>query len=189
MIGGYIPMILEISGVKDRQSAILQFAVTYLVMTVLTVLTMFLVDRLGRRPLWIFSSISMAAFTFYTGGLFYYHIHGPAVLVAISLCAIPHGLALGPLPWLMMSEIFPNRIRAKAVAVTTTFLWLMGYSCAQLFPLLAGFSQRTIGSSAGVFWLFTGVCFLAALFGFKMLPETRGRTLEEIGRSLNAKLG
>jgi MFS family permease len=183
-MGGYIPMILEISGVHDRQSAILQFAITYLAMAVLAVVAMFLVDRFGRRPLWIVSSISMALITLYTGGLFHFHVHGYAVLIAIMLCTVPHGLALGPLPWLMMSEIFPNRIRARAVAVTTTFLWLVIFACAQLFPILTGLSLRTLGSIAGVFWLFAIICVFSAIFGIKMLPETSGRSLEAIGRSL-----
>src|SRR5260221_12863448 len=96
------------------------------------------------------------------------------------LCDLPHGLALGPLSWLMMSEIFPNRIRAKAVALTTTFLWLAIFACAQLFPVLMAFSQRTLGSIAGIFWLFSAICVLSTLYGVKMLPETGGRTLEDI---------
>ena len=186
-MGGYIPMLLELSGVHDRQSAILQFAMTYVAMAVLAVVAMFLVDRVGRKPLWIGASVAMAAFTFYTGILFYFHHQGIAVLLAIMLCTLPHGLALGPLPWLMISEIFPNRIRAKAVAVTTTFLWLAIFACAQLFPVLMAFSQRTLGSIAGIFWLFSGICVLATIFGVKMLPETGGRTLEDIGRSLAGK--
>jgi SP family arabinose:H+ symporter-like MFS transporter len=186
-MGGYIPMLLEMSGVHDRRSAILQFAMTYVTMAVLAVVAMFLVDRIGRKPLWIGGSVAMAAFTFYTGILFYNHHQGVAVLLAIMLCALPHGLALGPLPWLMMSEIFPNRIRAKAVALTTTFLWLAIFACAQLFPVLMAFSQRTLGSIAGIFWLFSGICVLATLYGVKMLPETGGRTLEDIGRSLGKK--
>ncbi len=187
-MGGYIPMILETSGVHERQSTILQFAITYLAMALLTVTAMFLVDRIGRRPLWIVASVAMAVFTFIAGLLFFHHVQGPIILLAITLCAFPHGLALAPLPWLMMSEIFPNRIRARAVAVTTTFLWIVVYTCAQFFPILSGWSQRTMGSIAGVFWIFTLLCILSTIFGLKMLPETRGRTLEDIGRSIAKKV-
>lgn len=129
----------------------------------------------------------MALITLVTGFVFHFQIHGLIVLLVIILCTMPHGLALGPLPWLMMSEIFPTRIRAKAVAVTTTFLWLVIYLCAQLFPTLTGLSQSYLGSIAGVFWLFTLVCICSTIFGIKMLPETRGRTLEDIGASIKAK--
>jgi len=141
------------------------------------------VDRVGRRPLWLCGSALMAAITSITGIVFHFQVEGFLVLVVIILCTVPHGLALGPLPWLMMSEIFPTRLRAKAVAITTAFLWLTIYSGAQLFPILTGFSAKVLGSEGGAFWLFSVICVAALLFGWKMLPETKGRTLEEISRS------
>ena len=125
----------------------------------------------------------MAVVTGLTGVVFHYQLSGLVVLLVIVLCTVPHGLALGPLPWLMMSAIFPTRIRAKAVAITTTFLWVTIYSGAQLFPMVSGYSERTIGSPALSFGLFTAICLLSILFGWRMLPETKGRTLEEIAAS------
>lgn len=182
-IGGYIPVMLQMSGVQDRHSAILQFGLTYVAMAVVTVFSMFFIDRVGRRPLWIFASVLMAIITFSTGLVFHYQIHGIVVLLVITLCTVPHGLALGGLPWLMMSEIFPTRIRAKGVAVTTTCQWIMGFSVAQSFPIISGWSQRHLGSIAGAFWVFTLVCICSVFFGLKLMPETRGRTLEDIARS------
>jgi SP family arabinose:H+ symporter-like MFS transporter len=184
-MGGYIPIILQMAGVEEKQSAILQFSVTYLAMAIFTVASMFLIDRAGRRPLWIFASFFMALATFLSGLVFHFQVRGMAVLAVLVLCALPQGLALGPLPWLMMSEIFPTRIRAKAVAVTTTFLWIVIFACATCFPIISGWSQKHFGSIAGTFWLFTLICLCSAVFGFKMLPETRNRTLEDIGRSLS----
>jgi SP family arabinose:H+ symporter-like MFS transporter len=184
-MGGYIPIILQMAGVQERQSAILQFSATYVAMAVFGLLSMFLIDRAGRRPLWIFASVLMALVTFLAGLVFHYQIHGFLVLLVLVLCALPHGLALGPLPWLMMSEIFPTRIRARAVAVTTTFLWIVIFACAQCFPIISGWSQKHLGSIAGSFWLFTIICIGSTIFGIKMLPETRNRTLEDIGRSLS----
>ena len=83
----------------------------------------------------------------------------------------------------MMSELFPTRLRARAVSITTTFLWLTIFSGAYLFPAITTVSRRLVGSVGGVFWLFTIVCLLSFLFGLWMMPETRGRTLEQIGRS------
>jgi len=182
-MGGYIPMLLEMAGVQERHVAILQFGLTYLAMALLTVASMWLIDRVGRRPLWMVASVLMACITAVTGLVFHYQARGPVVLLVLVLCTVPHGLALGGLPWLMMSEIFPTRIRAKAVAVTTTFLWIVIYTCGQFFPMLIGWSQRHLGSPAGAFWVFTLVCICATLFGWRMLPETKGRTLEEIAGS------
>jgi SP family arabinose:H+ symporter-like MFS transporter len=183
-MGGYITNLVEASGVTSHSTAILQFAFTYVAMTIMTIVSMWLVDRLGRRPLWIFASFLMALVTLATGFVFHYHVHGIVVLLVLVLCTVPHGIALGGLPWLMMSELFPNRIRAKAVALTTTFLWVVVFSCGQLFPIFVQMSTDRIGSAAGVFWLFTVICLIAALFGCTIMPETKGRTLEDIADSL-----
>jgi len=183
MMGGYIPMLFQMAGVQQRHAAILEFSFTYLAMAVWTVVAMALVDRLGRRPLWIWASIGMAIITAATGTVFHFQLHGAVILLVITLCTVPHGLAIGPLPWLMMSEIFPTRIRAKAVAVTTTFLWLTIYSGTQFFPMMISWSKAAIGSAGGAFWVFTAVSCLSALFGWRMLPETKSRTLEDIARS------
>ena len=83
----------------------------------------------------------------------------------------------------MMSEIFPTRLRARAVSLTTAFLWLTIYSGAQLFPIISDYSEKRIGSIGGTFWLLSAICVFAFLFGLFMLPETKGRTLEEIAAS------
>jgi SP family arabinose:H+ symporter-like MFS transporter len=186
-MGGYITTLVELSGVKSHSTAILQFAFTYVSMAIFTAISLFLVDRLGRRPLWIFASILMALVTLATGMVFHFHLHGWVVLLVLCLCTVPHGIALGGLPWLMMSEIFPNRVRAKAVAITTTFLWIVIYSCGQFFPIFLKMSTDHLGSGAGVFWLFTFICILSTIFGCTIMPETKGRTLEDIASSLARK--
>ena len=149
----------------------------------MTLVSLLLMDRVGRRPLWIFASVLMAVITAVTGLVFHFHITGIVVLLVIILCTVPHGIALGGVPWLMMSELFPTRIRAKAVSVTTTFLWIAVFTGHYLFPSLTSASIELVGSVGGAFWLFTGVCILSVLFGLMMMPETKGRTLEEIARS------
>jgi sugar porter (SP) family MFS transporter len=183
VIGGYIPMLFEMSGLEDRAQAILQFAVTYGFMGLMTLVSLLLMDRVGRRPLWLFASLLMAAITFATGMVFHYELTGIVVLIVIILCTVPHGIALGGIPWLMMSELFPTRIRAKAVSITTTFLWATIFSGGYIFPTLTTASEELVGSVGGAFWLFTGICILSFLFGLRMMPETKGRTLEEIAQS------
>ena len=182
-IGGYMAILFEMSGVEDRAVNILQLMLLSGLMAAVTVLSMFVVDLWGRRPLWIFGSATMIGVTFTIGLVFHYQLSGMWVLVVITLLTIPHGIALGPLPWLMMSEIFPTRIRAKAVAITTTFLWVAIFGSVQLFAVFSGISQRTIGSIGGAFWVLTVMCVASLFFGIFMLPETKGRTLEEIAES------
>ncbi|MFV2065875.1 MAG: sugar porter family MFS transporter [Pirellulales bacterium] len=183
VIGGYIPMLFEMSGLEDRSIAILQFAVTYGFMGLMTLVSLLLMDRVGRRPLWLFASLLMAAITFATGLVFHYQLTGIIVLVVIVLCTVPHGIALGGIPWLMMSELFPTRLRAKAVSITTTFLWGTIFSGAYFFPAIKTASESLVGSVGGAFWLFTAICILSFLFGWRMMPETKGRRLEEIAES------
>jgi SP family arabinose:H+ symporter-like MFS transporter len=187
VMSGYIPMLFEASGLDDRSQAFLQYAVTYGFMGVVTMIACWTVDRVGRRPLWLFASVLMAIVTALAGAVFHFHLSGGLVLVVIILCTVPHGIALGPLPWLMMSEIFPTRLRAKALSLTTAFLWLTIFSGAQLFPLLSQRSTELTGSVGGAFWLFTVVCVFAFFFGLWILPETKGRTLEEISASWKRK--
>ncbi len=176
-------MLFEMSGLEDRARAILQFAVTYGFMGLMTLVSLLLMDRVGRRPLWMFASLLMAAITAATGLVFHFQVTGIVVLLVIVLCTIPHGIALGGIPWLMMSELFPTRLRAKAVSITTTFLWLTIFSGAYLFPAIKTASTNLVGSVGGAFWLFTVICILSFLFGWRMMPETKGRTLEEIAES------
>ena len=69
------------------------------------------------------------------------------------------------------------------MAVTTTTLWCFIFTGAYLFPSITAWSERVCGTVAAAFWLFTGVCILSFLFGWLLMPETKGRTLEEIGES------
>lgn len=268
VIGGYIPRLLELAGF-NRESAIGNFVAVYGAMGIMTFLSMMLMDRVGRRPLWQFASLMMAVITFATGYMFYREMKGWPILVILGLVTIPHGIALGGIPWLMMSEMFPTKIRAKAVSVTTTVLWVFIFCGAYLFPMITGFSQRhfltarhtvvsgdtisfadtnppriddaqnrfeeagfqkgdqvtvmgaansqndytfvvsevapgsltleanapiveeaagsnvtvQVGSVGAAFWLFSIICILSYLFGITIMPETKGRTLEDIGNS------
>jgi len=76
-------------------------------------------------------------------------VTGLVVLLVIVLCTVPHGIALGGIPWLMMSELFPTRIRAKAVSVTTTFLWITIFTGGYLFPSLTAYSEKTLRAANG----------------------------------------
>jgi sugar porter (SP) family MFS transporter len=178
----YLAYLFEAAGFQ-RSDAILQFLLAYGFMGLMTLAACFLVDRAGRRPLWLVSSLVMVVANVLLGLVFHLEITGPLVLAAVFLCAIPHSFALGSLPWLMMSEIFPTRIRARAVAITTSFIWAVCFLAQYLFPVIARLSEKIVGSIGGAFWFSGAICAMAFLFGLWLLPETKGRTLEQIAAS------
>lgn len=182
-IYNYLPAIYKQAGFAKTDDAILQYLISYSFMGAMTLIACFVVDRLGRRPLWIYGSLAMIAANVFTGLVFSSGGTGFVVLLGIMLMAIPHSFALGPLPWLMMSELFPTRNRARALAITTTLLWITAFFPVMIFPVLKKASEEYLGSVAGVFWIYALLAFLALVFGWKMLPETKGRSLEQIAES------
>ena len=182
-MGYYLPTLFKKGGFPETADAIYQFAIVCGWEVVLTFLAIFLVDRFGRRPLWLIGSASMIVTLTLTGLVFQFNFGGSFVLMVVLLCAVPHAMALGPLPWFMMSELYPTRIRARGVAITTTILWVAGWGAPFSFPIISGASQALIGSVAGAFWVFAVICVISFIFGLKWLPETKGRTLEEIAKS------
>ena len=179
----YIPYLLQRGGYPVVSDAIGLTIYPMLVHVSLTIVAIWLVDRLGRRPLWMGTSVAMIVALLLTALVFHLGLKGPIVILMILLIAAPHAIGFGPLPWLMMSEIFPTRIRARGVCISTTFLWIAGFSGPFAFPKLLNLSEDHIGSPAGIFLIYAVVSFLALLFGWFLLPETKGRSLEEIGGS------
>lgn len=145
-----------------------------------TALAFWLVDRLGRRPLLLTGCCGMA------GGLAALAIFMdlgwkiPAV-IAVFIAVGSFVSTLAPLAWLIMAEIFPTRIRGRAMAIAGGALWISLFVAEQLFPSLTHHFTQTTGSPAPVFWIFSGVCVACFVFSWKFIPETKGRTLEEIG--------
>jgi MFS family permease len=182
-IYNYLPTIFKQAGFITKTDAIFQYMLAFAFMGVMTLVACFVVDRAGRRPLWIGASALMVAANVLAGCLFQLNVTGFVVLLAVCLLAIPHSFALGPLPWLMMSELYPTRIRARAVSITTTVLWITSFFPVLLFPILQRWSEQALGTVAGVFWIYAAICVLSLLFGLLWLPETKGRSLEAIAES------
>ena len=179
----YLPVVFQRGGYDDPSMAIFNSLILNVFNMIFTVLCISLVDRVGRRPLWIWTSVAMIFSLAFAGTAFQLAWTGPIIILVIIFTTIPHHLGLGPLPWLMISELFPTRIRAKGVAIATTVVWIGGFLAAQIFPILAGVSEKAVGSIAGVFAVSAVICVFSILFGVKLLPETKGRTLEEIAAS------
>jgi SP family sugar porter-like MFS transporter len=101
------------------------------------------------------------------------------MLVLMLVTMAIYALTLAPVMWVLLAELFPNRIRGAAMSISVLTLWVTCWACAQFYPRI----NRALGD-AGSFWLFGGICLVGLAFMWKLLPETKGETLEAIERKL-----
>ena len=182
VISAYMPTIFQKAGFSAATDALFQTIVPNVGNLLFTFVGLYLVDVVGRRPLWLGGSLLMAVFTAALGVVFATDTTGWVVVLVVSLCALPHAVAFGPLGWLIIAEIFPTRVRARAMGLSSLCVWLANYVANQLTPLLSEFSETTFGNPSAAFFLFSGVCVFSFLVGRRLVPETKGKTLEEIAR-------
>ena len=142
-----------------------------------------LVDRWGRRPLLLIGVAAMGLGLLVLGLFFHYEITGYWPLAPLFIAVAAYNLSLAPLAWLIMSEIFPTHLRAKAMQLAAFGLWVSAFLGALGLPVMMSYFKQSFGSEAGAFWVFMAVCIFAVGFGWRMVPETKGRSLEEIGQS------
>lgn len=171
----YGPRILEQAGFT-LSSAMGGQVTIGLVNVVFTFVAIFTVDKWGRRPL-LLVGVSGAVVSLLTiGALFALGItSGPWILLFILVFIACFAFSFGPVCWVVVGEIFPNAIRGKAVALATLSLWVGNFLVGQLTPLMLD----GIGSS-WTFWLFALCCSPALWLTWKVIPETKGRSLEDI---------
>jgi len=142
---------------------------------VTTILALALVDRVGRKPLLVFCPLGMGLCMFLVGLQFYTGALPPVfVLVSIMAYCFCYALGPGPVNLLILAEIFPTHVRGQAAGVSTIFLWVSCYFISERFPSWLEWSE------AGTFWTLAVMCLLYSLFSLLVIPETRGKTLEQI---------
>jgi MFS transporter, SP family, arabinose:H+ symporter len=170
-------------GVKDSFTA---STVIGLVNLLFTLIAVAFVDKAGRRLLLLIGLTAQVLALGAVGWMFKAGIGGAPLLIAILAFIGAFAMALGPIPWILCSEIFPTRVRGRAMSVATFTIWTSCYVVAQTFPML---NDSPAVGPAMTFWIYGG-CSLAALaFVFRMVPETKGRSLEEIEAHFSGKSG
>jgi sugar porter (SP) family MFS transporter len=165
-------------GGQTESSAIGANVVIGLVNFVMTTVALWVIDRVGRKPLLIVSAAGMAV-SHLILGLAFRMSPPPAALVlsVMLLCVASFAVGMGPGVWVIMSEIFPTRVRGRAMSVATISLWVACVALTSTFLSLA----RAVTPS-GAFWIYGAVCVFTVFFVALATPETKGRTLEEIER-------
>ena len=165
-------------GVSD---ILFNIVVTGVTNVVFTFVGMYLVDRIGRRALLLFGAAGLACIYAIMGACYYFQVTGIAVLCLVVATIACYAMTLAPVVWVVLSEIFPNRIRGMAMAVATFSLWAACFVLTFTFPLL----NKSLGSY-GTFWLYGVICVLGFIFIMNSLKETKGKSLEEIEKEFMA---
>jgi sugar porter (SP) family MFS transporter len=163
-------------GVSDT---LFNIVITGSVNLVFTLVAMFTVDKWGRKKLMILGSTGLAITYILLGSAFYFQLKGIAVLTLVVLAIAIYAMSLAPIVWVILSEIFPNQIRGAAMALATFGLWIACFVLTYTFPLL----NAGLGA-AGTFWVYAGICIAGFAFIALKLPETKGKSLEEIENEL-----
>jgi SP family arabinose:H+ symporter-like MFS transporter len=181
----YMPTVFQEAGFHVARDAILRNVPMSLWNVFCTIVALVAVDRFGRKPLLLLGTLGMAVGMAILGALFHWRTAGMYVVVTMFLVLGAYLISLAPVAWLIMSEIFPNRLRGKAMAIASMCVWMASFLTAYCFPPMVDWFKTAFGTPAMAFWIYAIVSAAAFVFSLVVVPETKGRTLEEIGASWN----
>jgi MFS transporter, SP family, arabinose:H+ symporter len=178
----YAPRIFELSGLSSSDS-LFQSILIGVINGVSTIIGIFLIDKAGRKKLLIIGSIGMSvclalvAKTFYTQNFSAY-----GLLIYLLIYILFFGFSTGSVIWVLIAEIFPNRVRGKGQSLGSFTHWFFAALITFLFPVVEKLSQPGVGHA---FTFFAAMMIIQAIVVWRYFPETKGRTLEELGKSLS----
>ncbi|MBI4558416.1 MAG: sugar porter family MFS transporter [Candidatus Hydrogenedentes bacterium] len=183
----YAPEIFKKLG-TDTDVALLQTIVVGGVNMLFTFVAIFTVDKIGRKPLMLAGFAGMGICLFSMGVSAYLENVNAWMLIFVLGYIACFATSVGPVTWVILSEIFPTKVRGRALAIATFFLWTANYVVSQTFPMMAenAYLQREFHGGFP-FWVYGALCVVSLVFVFYAIPETKGRSLEEIERSLGAR--
>lgn len=164
----------------DVDGMFINIVITGIANVLFTIVALYTVEKWGRRTLMLIGSCGLALIYLTLGTCYYLEVTG-VFMVALVVAAIScYAMTLGPITWVLLSEIFPNKVRGIAMAVCTFALWAGCCTLTYTFPIM----NASLGSF-GSFWIYSGICAAAFLYLMKACPETKGKSFEEIEESFN----
>lgn len=178
VIFNYAQEIFQSAG-YDVDNTFINIVVTGIANLIFTFVAIYTVDRLGRRALMLIGAGGLAGIYAILGLCYYIEMSGILMVSLVVLAIACYAMSLGPVTWVLISEIFPNRVRAVAVATATFALWVASCTLTYTFPFL-----NTFLGTSGTFWIYACICLAGFLFFLKKLPETKGKSLEELEKEL-----
>ena len=170
----FLPEIFRAAGTATTD-AFFQSVLVSLVNLTFTLFALWLVDRVGRKTLILAGTVTQCLSFGLVGWLYHARAGGLAVLLFVMTFVAGHAFGNGVACWVIISEIYPTKVRGRAMSIATTALWLVGYFGNQSFPLM----QKHLGND-GTFWCFSFAALANFLCVLWLVPETKGRSLEEI---------
>lgn len=176
----YAPEIFKtISSGTD--SALLMTIIVGVVNFLFTIIAVRTVDKYGRKPLMIIGAAGMAVAMLSLGFVFFSGATGYLALICMMLYVASFAMSWGPVAWVLLAEIFPNKIRGRALAVAVAAQWISNYLVSLTFPMMNDNSYLTgLFNHGFAYWVYGIMSVLAMLFILKYVPETKGKTLEEM---------
>ena len=172
----FLPNVFLSAG-QNANDAFFQSVLVGVVNLVFTVIAIWLVDRAGRKTLILFGTALQTIALLSVGAFYFAGRAGLGVLVGIMAFVGGHAIGNGAVCWVIISEIFPTKVRGAAMSMATTAIWIFAYLANQFFPVMQEHLQ-----SFGTFWLFAAMATLNFAFVLFFVPETKGYSLEEISR-------
>ena len=166
---------------SGTDSALLMTIIVGIVNFLFTIIAIKTVDSYGRKPLMIIGALGMAIAMLSLGFVFFSGATGYLALFCMMLYVASFAMSWGPVTWVLLSEIFPNKIRGRALAIAVAAQWVSNYLVSLTFPMMNDNSYLTAQFNHGfAYWVYGVMSILAMLFIIKFIPETKGKTLEEM---------
>ena len=178
VIFNYAHEIFSAAGYEVSE-VLMNIVVTGVTNVIFTFVAIYTVDRWGRRTLMLVGAAGLAVIYAVLGLGYFFGLHGWPMLLLVVLAIACYAMSLAPVLWVVLSEIFPVRVRGMAMALSTFFLWTASFLLTYTFPILNDSIQ-----ASGIFWLYGAICLAGFLFIRAKLPETKGKTLEELEQKL-----
>ncbi|WP_282080103.1 D-xylose transporter XylE [Aquimarina algiphila] len=165
----------------DTDGALLLTIIVGIVNFLFTIIAIKTVDKYGRKPLMIIGALGMAIAMFSLGFVFFAESTGYLALICMMVYVASFALSWGPVTWVLLSEIFPNKIRGRAMAIAVAAQWIANYVVSLTFPMMDDNTYLTEQFNHGfAYWVYALMGLLAMFFVMKYVPETKGKTLEEM---------
>lgn len=178
VIFNYAQEVFQSAG-YDVDNTFINIVVTGIANLVFTFVAIYTVDRLGRRALMLLGAGGLAGIYLILGTCYYFEVSGIFMVVLVVAAIACYAMTLGPVTWVLLSEIFPNKVRGVAVATGTFALWVASFILTYTFPFL----NKILGT-AGTFWIYTAICAAGLVFFLFRMPETKGKSLEQLEKEM-----